>query len=193
MKEVEKKMLLKPKEFQRYQNYFMRNFKRHFTVNKNYYFDTIDLDLLKNDVTCRVRELNETYTLTVKSKEKDGFACVSKEKNELINSEMFEKLCDGKIKISDLGECCNHIVNLELINYGSLYTCRDSYYIDDCTICLDQNSYHDVTDYEIEIEGKTIEKIEKVYNSFFSDLKYDSSNMCGKRKRFFSHRDTFEY
>lgn len=149
--------------------------KEHEQVNY-YFLDDHDL-LVDNNITVRVRDLNNCYKLQVKVPVlKQGFLSKKHEYEyglkkvpERISGADISKICG--IKLSDLN-CV-----------GVLTTLRKTYHLSQSAkLCLDYNRYLDKEDYEVEIEVTG----ESNLNNFIKKYKLDSqfNNSVGKFSRF---------
>ena len=102
----------------------------------NYYFDTDDLYMNKNGVTCRIRAKNGKYKMTIKNH------CVQEE-----NCSVEEDVYEGDVLDSRIFDA------LGLKFMGELVTSRMILHKDKvCEMVIDKNYYLGHTDYEIEIE-----------------------------------------
>lgn len=111
---------------------------------KNYYYDNENFDLLHHGVTLRIREINEKYEIHCK-------------KQTLKMDEL--RVCEEKMQsidhlpkfLSDL----SFILPVEgpFLQLGCLETIRNHFILSE-GVCVDfdENHYHDIVDYEVEIE-----------------------------------------
>lgn len=133
MIEYEKKIMLSLWEYLRLLNQSSKH--KQFT-QINYYYDTADLKLHEQGITCRIREKNGVYTATKKIHNYAG-ADGSKEISVIVHDENDSSVFD----IPDL------------ILYGKMKTQRTIIYEDSyIEVALDANTYLGYTDYELEIE-----------------------------------------
>lgn len=141
--ELEYKTLLTQEQFQTIKsNYpFNEPFKQ-----VNHYFDTSDKKLSKRKSPLRIREVNNQLILTLKTPNRIG---VNEYEIE-VNSFDFSKIELPNDIIDALGD----INKKDLFEFGCLTTYRSIFETDLATICLDENFYADVHDYEIEYEVK---------------------------------------
>lgn len=141
--ELEYKTLLTFEQFQTIkENYpFNEPFKQ-----VNHYFDTPDKKLSKRKSPLRIREVDNQLILTLKTPNRIGV-------NEYeINVDSFDF---NQISLPDyIIEALGNIDKKDLIEFGTLTTYRSVFDTDLATICLDENFYADVHDYEIEYEVK---------------------------------------
>lgn len=135
MVELEKKLLLTKEEFNSLLLYFGNEKQRVKQVN--YYFDTEDLSMNRQGVTCRIRLKNGTYTATMKQHTN------------------FDRSTETKIDIRN-GLDDNAFIDMGLTLQGELVTNRCVILKNAvCEAVLDQNDYLGYTDYELEIEYLT--------------------------------------
>lgn len=138
MTEFEKKMLLSKEEY----DYLMEHMGHdsHLSpklVSKqiNFYFDTDDLSMNRENTTCRIRFMDGNYKGTMKS-----------------HSESGERSIETEMEVRD-GIRDNAFTDMGLRLQGELTTQRciilkDEHY----EVVLDKNEYLGISDYELEIE-----------------------------------------
>lgn len=174
MQEKEIKVLLSKDKY----DFINSDFKwNKYLIQTNYYYR--DLSSAENsNVTIRVRQYGDKYTLQVKVPVTRNNAVHVNNEYEIvlpdvpvvISSDMIFKLSGVK-----MGDCTN---------VGSLTTRRKIFAYNDLTlICLDENTYFDITDYELEIEYKD-EVDEKLLEFFRSNIGDISKSAVGKYTRF---------
>lgn len=133
MIECEKKILLNEQEYT-----FLRNFLQPFDsehVQKNHYYDTMDLKMNQCGITCRIREKKGIYSVEIKQHCSD-WQDISIENTESIHHEYNDEF----------------FLNMGLIKHGFIKTYRCTFKKGDLEIVLDKNDYLDFTDYELEVE-----------------------------------------
>ena len=133
MIEIEKKMLLTKQEYE----CLLRCFgQAHRSIKQiNYYFDTADLAMNAQNITCRVRFKDGKYKGTMK--------------RHIANS---DQSIETDIKVRN-GVIDNDFIDMGLKLQGMLTTERHVILRDsNCEVILDQNDYLGYTDYELEIE-----------------------------------------
>ena len=138
MTEFEKKMLLTEEEY----NYLMEHLGHdvpfcHKSIFKqiNYYFDTDDLSMNRQNTTCRVRFKDGKYKATMKSHSGNG-----------------EQSTETEMEVHD-GIRDNAFLDMGLKLFGELITERCIILKDGiCEVVLDKNEYLGYTDFELEIE-----------------------------------------
>lgn len=133
MIELEKKLLLTREEYDCLIEHLGHG--RPIVKQVNYYFDTENLSMNCQNITCRVRLKNGKYKATMKRH--------TAEKN--CSAEIDMAICNG------IDE--NAFVDLGLKLQGELTTERCVLMKDEaCEVVLDKNEYLGYTDYELEIE-----------------------------------------
>ena len=135
MTEMEKKRLLTKEEYVILMSRF--GYEKPVVKQVNYYYDTVDLSMNRQDITCRIRLKDGKYKGTIKSHSPDG--CQSTE---------------SEIKVYD-GIRKNEFTEIGLKHYGELITKRCIIFKDEgCEAVLDKNEYLGCVDFELEIEYK---------------------------------------
>lgn len=138
MTEREKKMLISKDEYDyliEQLGYELPGIKKPVIRQINYYFDTEDLAMNQNHITCRIRLKNGRYKGIIKRHFPDT-----------------DRSTETEIKIYD-GIDENTFTDMGLQLQGSLITERCIIFKDlNHEIVLDKNEYLGYTDYEIEIE-----------------------------------------
>lgn len=133
MIELEKKLPLTKEEYE----YLLENLGKNKPHIKqtNYYFDTEDLSMNSQDITCRIRFKDGKYKGTIKRHTKAA--------NQSVETE---------VKVKN-GIYDNALIDMGLMLHGALVTERCTLFKNEaCEVVLDKNSYLDYYDYELEIE-----------------------------------------
>jgi uncharacterized protein YjbK len=118
-------------------------------VQTNHYFDTPNLDLKAQSISCRIRQFA------------DGAELTFKRKNGLANDELtFEDVTPGEAFLDPRVKAllAQWGIQTPLIALGVLQTERSLIHLAHGDLCLDHNHYHGVTDYELEYELSGDEK-----------------------------------
>lgn len=151
----------------------------------NYYFDTDDLSMNRQNITCRIRLKDGKYKATMKQ--------------HSLNS---DHSTETEVKIYD-GLDSNVFTDMGLKLQGELITERCIILKDSvCEAVLDKNEYLGHTDYELEIEySLKHEKDAQAILQFFCNMLtrkksflphkkcyFDSPNISSKSKRFFKRK-----
>ena len=125
----------------------------------NFYIDSQDRVLKKNDIALRIREYNRTYVLTCKTPLSEGLLEKNQELSEKVALEMINLNRFPSGGIQDFLELLDiDVSNLEVL--ASLTTRRNELSIDSSKISLDENTYGNKVDYEIEVEDSAMELAE---------------------------------
>ncbi|MCI5631097.1 MAG: CYTH domain-containing protein [Bacilli bacterium] len=125
----------------------------------NFYIDSKDRVLKKNDIALRIREYNRTYVLTCKTPLSEGLLEKNQELNEKVALEMINLNRFPSGGIQDFLELLDiDVSNLEVL--ASLTTRRNELTIDSSKISLDENTYGNKVDYEIEVEDSAMKLAE---------------------------------
>ena len=186
-KEFEVRLMINEEQYFFIVTYFMNLYPNaHFLQNTNTYFDTDDLYLRSQNITLRLRIINDTKSeLTMKIKGEDG----DSEINQGLLPKEQELLLDNGL--FPYGEVRNQLMLLpySLDKYHrltTLYNRRLEIALEDYIFVVDKNSYGDVTDYNIEIESKKsikhAQEILKQYIDQFS-LTVSKEKYVGKARR----------
>ncbi len=169
MTEFEKKRLLSVDEY----NYLMEYFGGTTSLTPkpiikqiNYYFDTDDLSMNEQNITCRIRLKDGKYKGTIKQ--------------HSLNS---DHNTETEIEIYD-GINRNAFTNMGLKLQGELFTERCIIFKDaGCEVVLDKNQYLGYIDYELEIEYSVVYEKEAtlLFHTFIEALKHQK-NLLTKKK-----------
>ena len=125
----------------------------------NFYIDSQDRVLKKNDIALRIREYNRTYVLTCKTPLSEGLLEKNQELSEKVALEMINLNRFPSGGIQDFLELLDiDVSNLEVL--ASLTTRRNELSIDSSNISLDENTYGNKVDYEIEVEDSAMKLAE---------------------------------
>lgn len=172
MTELEKKLLLTEDEY----DYLMEHLgyetpliSKPIATQINYYFDTDDFSMNRQNTTCRIRLKDGKYKATMKKHSSDG--------DQSTETEM--EICNGLES--------NTFTDMGLKLQGELITKRCIVFKDaNCEAVLDKNEYLGQTDYELEIEYKTEhEKDAQAILKIFRD-------MLTRRKCFLAYKESIE-
>ena len=140
-------------------------------IQINYYYDTADFELAKQNITLRVREIDNVFYLQTKQNKQtvDGIRFAEESEKALKN---LPQNISGKDAELDTNK------TYELL--GKLVTKRKRFLLKNGTkIDCDINEYNGKTDYEIELEIES-----EVPEAFVSEFKCESCKHEGKYKRF---------
>ena len=188
MTEYEKKMLLSKEEYEYLMEHLGHDgpmFPKPVIKHTNYYFDTDDLSMNRQNTTCRIRLKDGKYKATMKSHSENG--------GQSTETEM--EVRDG---MQD-----NDFTDMGLKLQGELTTHRCIILKDEhCEVVLDKNEYLGHTDYELEIEyapdhekeaNEKMQTITGVLLRHFPLLTQENIILCckntqSKSKRFFERK-----
>ena len=152
--EIEAKILVNEKEFNQLKTLLDLS-EKHKVTQTNYYVDDTKGSLRSYGFALRIRELNQSYTLTLKSPMAEG----TLEKNQQINHASYLKLKNDRQfpegLIKDFLEMFGFdTTQLTIITY--LTTDRYETTFEGRNVCLDKNQYHGLVDYEVESEESSL-------------------------------------
>ncbi len=146
--EIEMKTLLSEEEYQRLQGQFSEITP---ITQKNYYLDTPDFYLRQHKIAMRIRTFDTSAELTIKIPQEVG----NMEYNQALTLEEAKK-CLEECKLPQgmiLEELSNQGVSPSgWVVLGCLTTVRYEKETSIGLMALDQSSYFDVVDYELELE-----------------------------------------
>ena len=190
MTELEKKLLLTEDEYE----YLMEHFgyetpliSKPIVTQINYYFDTDDFSMNRQNTTCRIRLKDGKYKAIMKKHSTDG-----------------EQSTETEMEIYN-GLESNAFTNMGLKLQGELITKRCVVFKDaNCEAVLDKNEYLGQTDYELEIEyisehEKDAQAILKIFRDMLTRRKCfliykegiaDPPKVPSKSNRFFERMNT---
>lgn len=164
------------KEMDRHPSFQKSNF-----VQINYYYDTKELILDKNNITLRIRQVEDALKLQIKRKQCiAGFICTSQEKESEINQ------IPSTILLSELPFDFHVSKEQSASILGSLVTDRTCF-VDKSSslvIMIDKNYYWGKLDFELEIEFSDSQKenAETLFHKLVPANTFAQAK--GKRSRF---------
>lgn len=149
--EIEFKTLLSKEEFSRTIDYFQLK-EEHFFTQINYYFDSSDFQLKKQNIGLRVRILSKFAEITLKIPNKVGLL----EINDTLSSEEAEQIIESE-RLPDSGNVYNKLTDIgiskqDLRLIGSLKTKRAEIKLPQGLLALDESWYNEQHDFELELE-----------------------------------------
>ncbi|SEQ44288.1 Uncharacterized protein YjbK [Virgibacillus subterraneus] len=183
--EIEYKNLLTKDEFERI--LYSLPFPNGAQTQTNHYFETADFSLKKNGCALRIREKNNTFTLTLKEPHDTGLlethdTLTKPEAVQWINGEFVAKEYTSK-------QLENKGIYLDDLKYfGSLTTKRRELNYQDVLLVLDYSSYGDTSDYELEIEATSEEIGLKMMQDILEKFNIKQRQTPNKIQRFFSSK-----
>jgi uncharacterized protein YjbK len=159
--------------------------KAAFQKQINHYFDTDDFRLKKHGSALRIREKNNTFTLTLKQPNEVGLL---ETHQNLTKDEAEGALNFGKLPLGSIASQLENSFQIDLskcLYLGSLKTNRAEIPYLGGTLVFDHSFYFDVDDFEIEYEVKDEKKGKEVFENIFSKYKIPLRKTDNKIKRFF--------
>lgn len=185
MKEFEYKLFLSRDDYQSLTNYLVQKYKYCNKNQINYYYDTKDNLFHKNDITIRMRQIEDKLNLEVKvSIKRDKNLSEKHEINRIVSN-----LKEVNDKIRELDLLNNTYSNTDIKMFGTLITDRINFIVNDyISIDLDKSYYLGKVDYELELEFKPEyqEYAESLFNHLSLKVTKCLRSPGGKRERFFS-------
>lgn len=181
--ELELKNIVTQDEFQKLIQYFSLQ-KNDFIKQVNHYFDTENFELKALGSALRIREKNNTFTLTLKQPYKDGLL----ESNEKITQEHAEKIIKNEATLSgDIAQILiQNGVKPEHLKYlGSLSTYRAEVNYDNGTLVFDHSIYLGKEDFELEYEVKELITGSLSFQNLLDQLNIPRRDTINKIVRFF--------
>ena len=157
--EIEAKVLLSRKDYVKVYDALKSKITDTHTQT-NYYIDSKKRDLKENDIALRIREINKTYVMTLKTPLSEGLLeknqeITERQALEMINLDKFPS--GGTQDFLELLEI--DVSSLRIL--ASLTTRRSELQVDSSKISLDENTYGDNIDYELEVEDSAMILAEK--------------------------------
>lgn len=151
----------------------------------NYYFDTKDCLLATNQHALRIREKNNTYTLTLKQ----PYGTNILETHDILTKQEALDWIGGNM-ISKK-ETANQLKKIDVVPdkltfLGSLTTKRYECLVDKMTMVLDYSMYNGHEDYELEIEVYDEIVGRQFFNTVLNDNNIIKRKTPNKIERFFS-------
>lgn len=184
-KEIEVKNLVTKSEFELLCQHLLVT-EDQFTWQTNTYYDTPQFAIRKEKAALRTREKNNTFELTLKRK-----ADVGKwEINQPVTKEQVKKL--KELKELPEGEVKSQLIELfstvpyPIEAFGTLRTKRAEIPYQTGTLFLDHSVYLDKEDFEIEIEGESLEEVERLLQALLAQYDIPRRKTNSKIKRFFT-------
>lgn|SRR5690625_1544227 len=181
--EIEYKMMLTKNEYDTL--YDKLPFPKQAVKQTNYYFETNDFLLKQKNCALRIREKNNSYTLTLKQAHENH----NLEIHEQISKSQFNAWLNNEQTLSKKMEeefKKLMIPNNKLQFFGSLITERRQFEQNKIIYVLDKSSYHNITDYELEIEAPNQSLGKQTFYSLLDEKKIEHKKTIPKIARFFN-------
>ena len=154
--EAEHKYMLDEHEYYRLMNALEKKAGRsRKKIQTNYYFDTEEFKLYNSNESIRIRNLDNTYTVTYKSAPAENSSGNYLERNEYeikIDAATAEKMILNDSSALKLFPALIGADRIELKCMGQASTERTEFYILSSPILLDKTDYLGITDFELEYE-----------------------------------------
>lgn len=181
--EIEFKNLLTNEEFERLKK-ALNIRENDFHLQKNYYFDTPTFRLKEKGAALRIREKQDTYTLTLKQPHEKGLLETHQALSKKDAFWMIETngIIDGDVKkvLQEFG------ISVERLEYlGMLSTERAELKMDGHLLVLDHSHYLNIDDYELEFETTDAEKGRARFEQLLINYGIPIRKTDNKIKRFF--------
>ena len=185
--EIEFKNLVTKTDFERLSQMFSIQ-PDQFAIQINHYFDTKDFKLKEFKSALRIREKNNTHTLTLKQPNEIGIL----ETHQILSIE--EATAAFKNNLLPQGAVSDQLkktvkLDIKACNYlGSLTTHRAEIDYLGGTLVFDHSFYFNENDYEIEYEVKDEQAGKKIFENLFLTLNIPLKKTDNKIRRFFQKR-----
>lgn len=151
----------------------------------NFYIDIEDLQIRKNILMLRIRELEDRFVLTLKVPNE---AHVITEYHQILDESVLEKT---NIDESDLGADIINVLKERNIDtntlkiQGQLETIRYERTYKNGLLVLDESQYFGETDYELEFEAKNVSDGKVVFNEILDHYDIQRTEEVVKSERFY--------
>lgn len=156
--EIEAKVLIDEEGYKLVKNKY-REYAKNSYLQTNYYIDTLDFRLRKNGIGLRIREIDDSYCITLKAPLSEGLL----EKTENISKKdyllMKKDNIFPEIKIKSFLIMLGFKIE-DLSILASLKTERIDVHFDSGTFSIDKNTYANKIDYELEKESNNLKDAE---------------------------------
>lgn len=181
--EIEFKVLLSENKFN--QILSALNFPAEAFTQVNYYFETPDFKLKKNNSALRIRKKNSSYVVTLKEPHPEGIL----ETHDHISESDFDKAINDNYLsapncIKQLNKKDISIKNIEYV--GSLTTERYEFTDEKLIYVLDKSFYNNTIDYELEIEAPSKAIGLKIFNELITKFNIEKLPQVTKIERFYN-------
>lgn len=154
---------------------------------KNHYFETADFSLKKSGCALRVREKNDTYTLTLKEPHTTGLL---ETHDTLTRQEAHEWMKGNSIAKEHTSKqlAKREILTEDLIYFGSLTTERRELKYGAVLLVLDYSIYGDTSDYELELEATSEAIGRETMEEILEKFTIKNRHTPNKIQRFFASK-----
>ncbi|PTJ48542.1 CYTH domain-containing protein [Staphylococcus simulans] len=180
--EIEYKQLLTHNQYEALRNRYFNTLKPF--TQKNHYIDTPDFALAEHLMALRIREIDDTYEMTLKVPAKVGLTEYNHMTEVVPKQDMhltLDKLPDPIHSV--LQETGIDVTQLYVL--GALTTHRMETEIDEGLLVLDHSEYLGTEDFELEFEVEQPEEGLKKFQEILQDFNIQSYIPKNKVARFF--------
>lgn len=186
-------------DYYKLRSYLDAHYSGVILLQKNYFYDTENMLLIKHNAVLRVRVQNKKVIITFKEQKekKEGYFISDEIENTVSLEEIEPVLAVEKSVLSVCGENKNNVEritgNSDLVQVGMFSTQRIKYSIDDVVLELDRVDFgKGVVDYEIETESEDEEKVRAFLCSLMESLNVQfQPQEKTKYQRFLESRNIF--
>lgn len=184
--EIEVKTLITKKDYEKVLEYF-KDIKKEEIDQTNYYIDTKDSELRRHEISLRIRKLNG-FVMTLKTPLSEGLL----EKSQLISEHEFNEFINKNIfphgPISEFIERL-YIDPTLLVPQAELNTIRISIPYEGCLLAIDKNTYAGKTDFELEMEGSSLDKARVLLEELCEKIgvKFAENRVSKQRRALIAH------
>ncbi|KUP07535.1 hypothetical protein Q75_04695 [Bacillus coahuilensis p1.1.43] len=181
--EIEFKNILTKQEFDTLLQWFQIK-SEQFQPQTNYYFDTEDYLLKKNESALRIRKKGHDFILTLKQPLEEGLL----ETHQVLSeNEALALLNGGPIPYGLVYDQVEAVVSTpaSIVYFGELMTERTEVAYKDGIIVLDKSHYLNHTDYEVEYEVRDAVTGKKTFEELLHSLSIPIRETNNKIKRFY--------
>ncbi|RDU35588.1 CYTH domain-containing protein [Neobacillus piezotolerans] len=184
--EIEFKNLLKKEEFDRVAKEFSLGPEK-FRRQVNHYFDTPSFSLKEQGAALRIREKGGSYILTLKQPQYVGLLETDQ---KLTAKDAETAIGNGPLPIGVVaGEVEKMGIEFEeLVYFGTLATQRAETNFNNGLIVLDQSSYLDTEDFELEYEVLDFHEGLEAFRSLLEKLGIPERKTLSKIHRFYGRK-----
>jgi len=178
--EFESRTMLTKKQYDRLKGIYLDETCSYF-VQENKYFDNEDCLLLKNHIVLRIRTIDSSSILQMKIKGNNG--------DEEYHSLDFKIENNILILPDDIKNIISNKIGKDIsVHYlCSLITKRIEKRIDDYLLVIDENTYSNITDYNLEIEANSKESANEIMEKYCKKYNLElTKNYISKSRRVIS-------
>lgn len=180
--EIEFKNLLKEDEYRELNDAFFNN--ANITVQKNFYIDTKDLELRAHKMLLRVRVIDDAEVMTLKVPtergvlEFHGELNIGVEEGTHIHADLIPNIILEEFKLREFSM-------QDVYVHGSLETRRQEVEYKDGLLVLDESTYLDQKDFELEYEVNDYDLGETHFLNLLESFNIERAEEVTKSERFY--------